>query len=112
MGETTRVLLVAADHPSRTFVAHVIDEIGGTGLTVAGSPGEARTLLNAHRYGLVIATNLGIPPWLSLDVIPVEHAYEAMFIGGYWEDDFVRECERRRLHRPIRLARGRPMATR
>lgn len=98
MAEITRVLLVAADRHSRTLVAQAIDAVGDTWLTVAGSPGEARTLLNAHRYGLVIATNLGIPPWLSIDVIPIDRSYEAMFIGGYWEDDFVPECELRRLH--------------
>lgn len=132
MGEITRVLLVAADRHSRTLLAHAIDAAGDTWLTVAGSPGEARTLLNAHRYGLVIATNLGIPPWLSIDVIPIDRSYEAMFIGGYWDDDFVRERERRRLHcvrvpcdldtlrgeiatggpRPTCLARGRPSSTR
>lgn len=31
-------------------------------------------------------------------MIPIEHAYEAMFIGGYWDEAFVRECEKRRLH--------------
>lgn len=49
MSEITRVLLVAADRTARTFLAHVIDAVGDTWLTVAGSPGEARTLLNAHR---------------------------------------------------------------
>jgi hypothetical protein len=50
MSEITRVLLVAADRHARTILAHAIDAVGETRLTVAGSPGEARTLLNAHRY--------------------------------------------------------------
>ena len=98
MTETVHVLLIAADRHSRALVVQAIDAASCARLTVAESPGEARTLLNAHRYGLVIATNLGIPPWLSIDVIPIDRSYEAMFIGGYWEDDFVGECERRRLH--------------
>ena len=98
MTEPIHVLLVAADRHSRALVVQAIDATGRARLTVAESPGEARILLNAYRYGLVIATNLGIPPWLSIDVIPVDRSYEAMFIGGYWEDDFVRECGRRRLH--------------
>lgn len=92
------MLLVAADRLSGALVVQAIDELPDVRLTVAFSPGEGRILLNAYRYHLVIATNLGIPPWPSIDVIPIEHSYEAMFIGGYWEDDFVRECEKRRLH--------------
>jgi hypothetical protein len=97
MMDPLHVLLVAADRHARALVVQAIDATGRVRLTVAESPGEARTLLNAHRYGLVIATNLGIPPWLAIDVVPVDRQYEAMFIGGYWEDDFVRECEVRRL---------------
>jgi prepilin signal peptidase PulO-like enzyme (type II secretory pathway) len=99
MIQTTHVLLVAADRHARALVAQAIDAVGHTRLTVADSPGEARTLLNAHRYGLVIATNLGIPPRLSIDVIPIDRTFEAMFISGHWDDDLVRECELRRLHR-------------
>jgi prepilin signal peptidase PulO-like enzyme (type II secretory pathway) len=99
MIQTTHVLLVAADRHARALVAQAIDAVGHTRLTVADSPGEARTLLNAHRYGLVIATNLGIPPRLSIDVIPIDRTYEAMFISGHWDDELVRECELRRLHR-------------
>jgi len=99
MIQTTHVLLVAADPPARALVAQAIDAVGHTRLTIADSPGEARTLLNAHRYGLVIPTNLVIPPWLSIDVIPVDRTYEAMFLSGHWDDGLVRECEVRRLHR-------------
>ena len=58
MTETIHVLLVAADRHSRAFVMQAIDATKDTRLTVAESPGEARTLLNAHRYGLVIATKV------------------------------------------------------
>lgn len=98
MTRTVHVLLIAADRGSRALVVEAIDELPDVWLTVAFSPGEARILLNAYRYHLVIATNLGIGPWASIDVIPIDHAYEAMFIGGYWDERFVGECEKRRLH--------------
>jgi len=96
--ETTHVLLVAADRGARSFVLQAIDAAGHTRTTVAESPAEARTLLNAHRYSLVIATNLGIPPWLAIEVIPRDRTYEGMFISGHWDDQIVRECEVRQLY--------------
>lgn len=99
MIQPTHVLLIAADRQARALVTQAIDAAGHTRLTVAESPGEARTLLNAHRYGLVIASNLGISPWLSIDVIPIDRTYEAMFISGHWDEDILRECEVRGLHR-------------
>ncbi len=97
MAEIVRVLLLAADPNARNLVLQALDP-SSTWTTVATSPGEARTLLNANRYGLVIVTNLGIPPSLAIDVVPEDRSYEAMFISGHWDDEITRECERRRLH--------------
>lgn len=101
MAETVRVLLVAADPASRNLVIQALDAASAW-TTIAASPGEARALLNANRYGLVIVTNLGIPPWLAIDVVPEDRSYEAMFISGYWDDQITRECQRRRLY-PVRV---------
>lgn len=101
MTETVRVLLLAADPASRNLVIQALDA-SSAWTTVAASPAEARGLLNANRYGLVIVTNLGIPPWLAIDVVPEDHSYEAMFISGHWDDQITLECQRRRLH-PVRV---------
>jgi hypothetical protein len=98
MSRPIHVLLVAADCQLRALVSELIDRLPDTWLTVTHSPGEARILLYAHRYHLVIATNFGVPPWLSIDVIPIERSYEAMFVSGYWDDAIRRECEKLRLH--------------
>jgi hypothetical protein len=98
---TIRVLLVVGDRHGRNLLLQAIDA-PSIWTTVAASPGEARTLLNANRYDLVIVTNLGIPPWLAIEVVPEDRPYEAMFISGHWDDQITDECKRRGLH-PVRV---------
>ena len=80
--EPGAVLVIVGDQGFRDIV---LECLGSHRVTVASMPWEASTLLGAHRYRLVIATNGGIPPLLTLEAIPAERDYPVLFLTGHWD---------------------------
>jgi hypothetical protein len=75
----------------------ILECLGNRPVTVASTPWEATTLLGAHRYPLVIATNGGIPPLLTLEAIPQEHDYPVFFLTGHWDAAVEAVCRDKRI---------------
>jgi len=88
------ILLLAADLPARLLI---LKELGRAQVTLAYTALEARTLLDAYTYRLVIVTNLGMPPDHAVSVVPLDHSYPVIFMSGVFNDNLRRECTLRRI---------------
>ena len=88
------ILLLAADLPARLLI---LKELGRAQVTLAYTALEARTLLGAYTYRLVIVTNLGMPPDHAVSVVPLDHSYPVIFMSGVFNDNLRRECALRRI---------------
>jgi len=83
------ILLLVADPPARLLI---LKELGRAQVTLAYTALEARTLLDAYTYRLVIVTNLGMPPDHAVSVVPLDHSYPVIFVSGVFNDNLRREC--------------------
>jgi len=88
------ILLLAADLPARLLI---LKELGRAQVTLAYTALEARTLLDAYTYRLVIVTNLGMPPDHAVSVVPLDHSYPVIFMSGVFNDTLRRECTLKRI---------------
>ena len=88
------ILLLAADLPARLLI---LKELGRAQVTLAYTALEARTLLDAYTYRLVIVTNLGMPPDHAVSVVPLDHSYPVIFMSGVFNDNLRRECTLKRI---------------
>jgi len=88
------ILLLAADLPVRLLI---LKELGRAQVTLAYTALEARTLLDAYTYRLVIVTNLGMPPDHAVSVVPLDHSYPVIFMSGVFNDNLRRECTLKRI---------------
>ena len=88
------ILLLVADPPARLLI---LKELGRAQVTLAYTALEARTLLDAYTYRLVIVTNLGMPPDHAVSVVPLDHSYPVIFMSGVFNDNLRRECTLRRI---------------
>ena len=88
------ILLLAADLPVRLLI---LKELGRAQVTLAYTALEARTLLDAYTYRLVIVTNLGMPPDHAVSVVPLDHSYPVIFMSGVFNDTLRRECTLKRI---------------
>ena len=88
------ILLLAADLAARLLI---LKELGRAQVTLAYTALEARTLLDAYTYRLVIVTNLGMPPDHAVSVVPLDHSYPVIFMSGVFNDNLRRECTLRRI---------------
>ena len=88
------ILLLAADLPARLLI---LKELGRAQVTLAYTALEARTLLDAYTYRLVIVTNLGMPPDHAVSVVPLDHSYPVIFMSGVFNDKLRRECTLKRI---------------
>ena len=88
------ILLLAADLPARLLI---LKELGRAQVTLAYAALEARTLLDAYTYRLVIVTNLGMPPDHAVSVVPLDHSYPVIFMSGVFNDNLRRECTLKRI---------------
>src|SRR5439155_20911838 len=81
------ILLLAADLPARLLI---LKELGRAQVTLAYTALEARTLLDAYTYRLVIVTNLGMPPDHAVSVVPLDHSYSVICMCGVFNYSFLR----------------------
>ncbi len=88
------ILLLVADPPARLLI---LKELGRAQVTLAYTALEARTLLDAYTYRLVIVTNLGMPPDHAVSVVPLDHSYPVIFMSGVFNDNLRRECSLKRI---------------
>ena len=88
------ILLLVADPPARLLI---LKELGRAQVTLAYTALEARTLLDAYTYRLVIVTNLGMPPDHAVSVVPLDHSYPVIFMSGVFNDNLRRECTLKRI---------------
>ena len=88
------ILLLAAEPPARLLI---LKALGRPQVTLAYTALEARTLLGAYTYRLVIVTNLGMPPDHAVSVVPLDHSYPVIFISGFFNDDLRRQCTLKRI---------------
>ena len=88
------ILLLTADLPARLLI---LKELGRAQVTLAYTALEARTLLDAYTYRLVIVTNLGMPPDHAVSVVPLDHSYPVIFMSGVFNDNLRRECTLKRI---------------
>src|SRR5438093_9832521 len=88
------ILLLAADLPALLLI---LKELGRAQVTRAYTALEARTLLGAYTYRLVIVTNLGMPPDHAVSVVPLDHSYPVIFMSGVFNDNLRRECMLKRI---------------
>jgi DNA-binding NtrC family response regulator len=89
------ILLLVGDYQLQRLM---LETVGSRyRVTIAYTANEARTLLNAYRYRLVIVTNFGMPPEHAVAIVPSEHPYPVIFISGVWDDELRKACEVKRL---------------
>lgn len=89
------ILLLAADYDSRLLILQALGS--NYRVTLAYTALEARTLLAAYSYRLVIVTNLGMPPDHAVSVVPLDHSCPVIFLSGVFNDSLRRECALRRI---------------
>lgn len=89
------VLLVANDRQLQDFVLEFLPH---QELTVISSPAQAASLLQTHRYALVILTNFGLSPAHVLSAIPKERGYPVLFLTGYVNAAIETQCQEKHIH--------------
>ena len=89
------ILLLASDYHSRRLILQALG--CEHRVTLAYTALEARTLLSAYEYRLVIVTNLGMPPDHAVSVVPLDHSYPVIFMSGVFNDSLRRECTLKRI---------------
>jgi hypothetical protein len=85
------ILVLVADSTLRNLLLEILDG-PQTLITVVAAPSEAKALLAARSYSVVVATNFGVSPWEAVAVIPANRSYPAFFLSGTWDAQLEDAC--------------------